>query len=51
MMMEMDMLVYEDAKKKKNSRMHMILVNMDEEQSMYNMADYQTMNFGGTAKN
>ncbi len=49
MMMEMDMEVYEDNKKKKTSHMKMTMISMDEEKNSYSMADYQTMNFGGTA--
>lgn len=48
MMMEMDMMVKEDQKKKQ-SHMKMEMISMDNEQSSYAMADYKTMNFGGTA--
>jgi hypothetical protein len=48
MMMEMDMMVQEDKKKKK-SHLKMTMVKMDEEHNSYTMSDYKTMNFGGTA--
>jgi hypothetical protein len=49
MMMEMDMMVNEE-KSKKPSRMNMTMISMDKEESSFKMADYQTMNFGGTTK-
>lgn len=51
MMMEMDMMVNEDKKKKKQSHMKMTMISMDKEENTFKMADYQTMNFGGMTKN
>lgn len=47
MMMEMDMMVNEEDSKKQ-SHMKMTVISIDEEKNAFAMADYQTMNLGGT---